>query len=69
MQEARFKRGELSGKGMSLTVLDRVTATNGIILMSEREKLLNISRAFLIAVMRNAGTRSWARIWALQLRR
>ncbi len=31
-----------------------MTATNGIILMSEREKLLNTSRAFLVAVTRIA---------------
>lgn len=27
VQEARFVRGELPGKGLSLTVLDRVTIT------------------------------------------
>jgi hypothetical protein len=31
-----------------------MTATNGIILISEREKLLNTSRAFLVAVTRIA---------------
>jgi hypothetical protein len=38
----------------SVHIAQGMTATNGIILMSEREKLLNTSRAFLVVVTRIA---------------
>jgi hypothetical protein len=39
---------------VNVHIAQGMTATNGIILMSEREKLLNTSRAFLVAVTRIA---------------